>query len=103
VTEWQKSSFSGGADGNSCVELACGDTSLLLRESDDPGRILRVATSSLAAVVQWQKSSSSSGSDGSSCIELAHGKATLLLRESDDPDRILMVSPSSLAALLRQL
>ncbi|WP_262059351.1 DUF397 domain-containing protein [Streptomyces sp. STR69] len=51
MIEWQKSSFSGGADGNSCVELACGDASLLLRESDDPTRILSLTPATLAALL----------------------------------------------------
>ncbi len=95
MIEWQKSSFSGGADGNSCVELTCGDAALLLRESDDPGRILRVVPSGFAGVVQWQKSTFSSGSDGSSCVELARTSAGLLLRESD--------TPTTLAALLHRI
>ncbi|MEU9893326.1 DUF397 domain-containing protein [Streptomyces phaeochromogenes] len=33
---WQKSSFSGGADGNNCVELASTPHTLHLRESDAP-------------------------------------------------------------------
>jgi uncharacterized protein DUF397 len=52
VTEWQKSSFSGGADGNSCVELAHGEATLLLRESDDPARIITVTPVALAALLQ---------------------------------------------------
>ncbi|MFE2420328.1 DUF397 domain-containing protein [Streptomyces hokutonensis] len=52
MTEWQKSSFSGGADGNSCVELACGDVSLLLRESDDPTRILALTSAGLAGLLR---------------------------------------------------
>ncbi|MDX3531502.1 DUF397 domain-containing protein [Streptomyces sp. ID05-39B] len=31
---WQKSSFSGGGDGNNCLELASTPTTLHLRESD---------------------------------------------------------------------
>jgi hypothetical protein len=103
VIQWQKATFSSGSDGANCVEVAASEGGVLLRESDDPGQILRVAPSSLAAVVQWQKSSYSGGTAGNECVELAHADATLLLRESDAPDRILMVSPSSLAALLRQL
>ncbi|MET7604722.1 DUF397 domain-containing protein [Streptomyces avermitilis] len=49
---WQKSSFSGGADGNECVELAHGDSTLLLRESDDPTRILPLTRDSLAALLR---------------------------------------------------
>jgi hypothetical protein len=33
---WQKSSFSGGGDGNNCVELATTPTTIHLRESDEP-------------------------------------------------------------------
>ncbi|MEU9955730.1 DUF397 domain-containing protein [Streptomyces sp. NPDC050982] len=33
---WQKSSFSGGGDGNACVELASAPHTIHLRESDDP-------------------------------------------------------------------
>lgn len=33
---WQKSSFSGGAEGNECVELAASPTTIRLRESDTP-------------------------------------------------------------------
>ncbi|MET7649746.1 DUF397 domain-containing protein [Streptomyces sp. NPDC005486] len=37
---WRKSSFSGGGDGNNCVELASTPTALHLRESDDPATVL---------------------------------------------------------------
>ncbi|MFF4347271.1 DUF397 domain-containing protein [Streptomyces sp. NPDC001530] len=49
---WQKSSFSGGGDGDSCVELATVSGDLLLRESDDPARILPVTRDGLAALLQ---------------------------------------------------
>ncbi|GGN65738.1 hypothetical protein GCM10011579_036510 [Streptomyces albiflavescens] len=52
MTEWQKSSFSGGADGNECVELAHGNGTLLLRESDQPARILPLSRDGLAALLQ---------------------------------------------------
>ncbi|MCX4699313.1 DUF397 domain-containing protein [Streptomyces sp. NBC_01352] len=42
MIQWQKSTYSGGAEGNECVELARTNDSLLLRESDDPDRILHV-------------------------------------------------------------
>lgn len=48
---WQKSSFSGGGDGDSCVELAAANGDPLLRESDDPDRILPVTRHSLAALL----------------------------------------------------
>ncbi|MFI7298286.1 DUF397 domain-containing protein [Streptomyces sp. NPDC050121] len=34
--KWQKSSFSGGGEGNDCLELASTSTTLHLRESDTP-------------------------------------------------------------------
>ncbi|MFD9392150.1 DUF397 domain-containing protein [Streptomyces sp. NPDC060000] len=37
---WQKSSFSGGGDGNDCVELASTPATLHLRESDAPAAVL---------------------------------------------------------------
>ncbi|WP_149823543.1 DUF397 domain-containing protein [Streptomyces tailanensis] len=52
MAQWQKSTFSGGADGNECVELACCGTELLLRESDDPTRILPLAPTGLAALLR---------------------------------------------------
>jgi hypothetical protein len=52
MTQWQKSSFSGGANGNECVELAHGEATLLLRESDDPARIITVTPTALAALLQ---------------------------------------------------
>ncbi|MEU9364783.1 DUF397 domain-containing protein [Streptomyces avermitilis] len=51
MIQWQKSSFSGGGDGNECVELAHGDSTLMLRESDDPTRILPLTRESLAALL----------------------------------------------------
>ncbi|MER6010517.1 DUF397 domain-containing protein [Streptomyces bluensis] len=52
MTQWQKSSFSGGGDGDECVELAHADATLLLRESDDPTRILPVTPTALAALLR---------------------------------------------------
>ena len=48
---WQKSSFSGGGDGDSCVELAAVNGDPLLRESDEPERILPVTHHGLAALL----------------------------------------------------
>jgi hypothetical protein len=52
VIQWQKSTYSGGADGNECVELAHAEGSFLLRESDDPDRILPVTREGLAALLR---------------------------------------------------
>ncbi|MFC3573566.1 DUF397 domain-containing protein [Streptomyces yaanensis] len=55
MTQWQKSSFSGGGDGDECVELAYGEHSLLIRESDDPARILQAGRVELAALLRQLK------------------------------------------------
>ncbi|MEW2566545.1 DUF397 domain-containing protein [Streptomyces sp. NPDC047070] len=48
LDNWQKSSFSGGGDGNACVELAAETHTIRLRESDDPSTEL-VTTHTLFA------------------------------------------------------
>ncbi|MGV9271528.1 DUF397 domain-containing protein [Kitasatospora sp. NPDC003701] len=49
---WQKSSFSGGDAGNSCVELALGSGDLRhLRESDDPDVIVTTGAAKLRAFI----------------------------------------------------
>ncbi|WP_033282116.1 DUF397 domain-containing protein [Streptomyces sp. NRRL F-525] len=47
---WQKSSYSGSAD-NNCVELAASDTTLALRESDNPTVVLRTHRPQLTALL----------------------------------------------------
>ncbi|MDF9813290.1 DUF397 domain-containing protein [Streptomyces sp. SPB162] len=49
---WQKSSFSGADEGNNCVELAPVPGAVLLRESDDPGVIVRTTPTALRAFLQ---------------------------------------------------
>ncbi|MFI9585838.1 DUF397 domain-containing protein [Streptomyces sp. NPDC052236] len=49
---WQKSSYSGGADGNSCVELAVMNGEVLMRESDEPSALLSVTQAALAALIR---------------------------------------------------
>ncbi|PBC97580.1 protein of unknown function [Streptomyces sp. OV198] len=51
MIQWQKSTFSSGSDGSNCVELAKREGMLLLRESDDPDRILPVSSVGLAALI----------------------------------------------------
>jgi hypothetical protein len=60
VIQWQKSSYSGGGDGDECVELAHHDSTLLLRESDDPGRILSLSPRTLAALLSRIRTGASS-------------------------------------------
>ncbi|MEI5103369.1 DUF397 domain-containing protein [Streptomyces sp. PmtG] len=51
-TDWQKSSFSGGGEGNDCVELAATEGRLIhLRESDAPGVELTTTPTALAHLV----------------------------------------------------
>jgi hypothetical protein len=52
VIQWQKSTYSGGAEGNECVELAHDRDELLLRESDVPDRIIHVDSDGLAALLR---------------------------------------------------
>ncbi|PSM41820.1 DUF397 domain-containing protein [Streptomyces dioscori] len=53
---WQKSSFSGGADGNNCVELANETRTIRLRESDDPSIELVTTPTSLTRLFQCIRS-----------------------------------------------
>jgi hypothetical protein len=46
--KWQKSSFSGGGEGNDCLELASTPTTLHLRESDAPTTILTTTPTALS-------------------------------------------------------
>ncbi|MER6010516.1 DUF397 domain-containing protein [Streptomyces bluensis] len=52
MIQWQKSTYSGGAAGNECVELALYENELLLRESDTPTRIIPVPATALAALLR---------------------------------------------------
>ncbi|MFF3730050.1 DUF397 domain-containing protein [Streptomyces sp. NPDC002476] len=52
---WQKSSFSGGGDGNDCVELAIDGDQMRLRESDDPRTELVVTSLELAQLLRGVK------------------------------------------------
>ncbi|MEU3756195.1 DUF397 domain-containing protein [Streptomyces olivoreticuli] len=46
--QWRKSSFSEQPEG-ACVELALGDGCTLIRESDEPGVIVRATSAELRA------------------------------------------------------
>jgi hypothetical protein len=46
--KWQKSSFSGGGEGNDCLELASTATTCHLRESDTPATALTVTPTVLS-------------------------------------------------------
>ena len=49
---WQKSTFSGGGEGNTCVELSATPTTLHLRESDTPATALTATPAALAHLLE---------------------------------------------------
>ncbi|MGQ4382658.1 DUF397 domain-containing protein [Streptomyces sp. SAS_270] len=53
---WQKSSFSGGGDGNACIELASTPTTLHLRESATPHTTLTTTPLPLAHLLRHIRS-----------------------------------------------
>lgn len=55
--QWQKSTFSDGSDGDTCVEVAAATpTTLHLRESDTPDTELTTTTEPLAHLIRALKS-----------------------------------------------
>ncbi|WP_329590106.1 DUF397 domain-containing protein [Streptomyces sp. NBC_01005] len=48
---WQKSSFSGADNNQSCIELAPVDGSIKMRESDDPDIVVTTSIAKLRAFV----------------------------------------------------
>ncbi|WP_406476879.1 DUF397 domain-containing protein [Streptomyces sp. NBC_01615] len=52
---WQKSSFSGGGDGDACIELASTPDTIHLRESDIPATHITTAHTPLAALLHHIK------------------------------------------------
>ncbi|MFD3958721.1 MULTISPECIES: DUF397 domain-containing protein [Streptomyces] len=53
--QWRKSSKSSGAEGNHCLELAEYGGEILLRESDDPGVVIRTTPGRLRALLDGVK------------------------------------------------
>ncbi|MFB8121428.1 DUF397 domain-containing protein [Streptomyces bacillaris] len=53
--QWRKSSKSSGVEGNNCLELAEHDGEILLRESDDPGVVIRTTPARLRALLDGVK------------------------------------------------
>ncbi|WOX10147.1 DUF397 domain-containing protein [Streptomyces sp. N50] len=56
VLHWQKSTFSDGGDGNTCVEIASTSTALHLRESDSPDTQLTTTPAPLTHLIHGIKS-----------------------------------------------
>ncbi|MET7936329.1 DUF397 domain-containing protein [Streptomyces sp. NPDC005322] len=52
---WRKSSFSDGA-GPNCVELATAPDGIRMRESDQPGAVIRTHPAALSAFIRAVKS-----------------------------------------------
>ncbi|MCX4737644.1 DUF397 domain-containing protein [Streptomyces antibioticus] len=48
---WQKSPFSGGADGNNCIELGSAANTVNLRESDDSATVLTATRAPFAQLL----------------------------------------------------
>lgn len=57
LRNWQKSSFSGSGDGNTCVELAATGPQIHLRESDTPTKELRTTPNALSHLLRTLKAS----------------------------------------------
>ncbi|MCF4138735.1 DUF397 domain-containing protein [Streptomyces sp. Tue 6430] len=49
---WQKSTFSGGGEGDTCVELAASRGAVHLRESDTPAVTLTTSPGALAHLLE---------------------------------------------------
>ncbi|MCX4233919.1 MULTISPECIES: DUF397 domain-containing protein [Streptomyces] len=52
---WQKSTFSDGGEGNTCVEIAVSPGTVHLRESDSPGTELSTIIAPLAHLIRGVK------------------------------------------------
>jgi hypothetical protein len=53
---WRKSSFSGGGEGNACVEVAAGSTHIAIRDSKAPTRAtLTIPTEAFTTFVEALK------------------------------------------------
>ncbi|MEU9670991.1 DUF397 domain-containing protein [Streptomyces bobili] len=54
---WQKSTYSDGGEGNTCVELAASPTHIHLRESDTPATALTTTPATLAQLLKGIRNS----------------------------------------------
>lgn len=64
---WRKSTYSGGGEGNTCVEIA---------------------------ELPWRKSTHSGGGDGNTCVEIAELPLRVAIRDSKTPTRATLSFPS---------
>ncbi|MEV4228639.1 DUF397 domain-containing protein [Streptomyces bobili] len=54
---WQKSTYSDGGEGNTCVELAASPTHIHLRESETPATTLTTTPATLAQLLKGIRTS----------------------------------------------
>jgi hypothetical protein len=110
---WRKSSYSGGGDGNNCVEIAPLPTHVSIRDSKAPARaILTFPTAAFTCFTDtlkhapdnWRKSSYSDGGDGNDCVEIANSLAHVAIRDSKAPTgSILTVSADAFTTFVEAL
>ncbi|MET9448891.1 DUF397 domain-containing protein [Streptomyces cinerochromogenes] len=65
AVHWRKSSYSGGGDGNTCVEVAHLDTHISVRDSKAPARAaLTFPAPAFASFIEALKAATRAGADG---------------------------------------
>ncbi|MEE4542220.1 DUF397 domain-containing protein [Streptomyces sp. V4-01] len=111
--QWRKSSYSGGEQGDACVEVGVGTPGVVpVRDSKDPhGPVLSFTPAAWTAFVaevrdvSWRKSSYSGGDQGSECVEVGVGTPGVVpVRDSKDPHGpVLAFAPAEWAAFLSTL
>jgi hypothetical protein len=94
---WFKSSYSGGNDGESCVEIALDWFKSSYSSGTDGNSCVEIA-------LDWFKSSYSSGNDGNSCVEIAVAPRTIHVRDSkhDVTGPRFTVTPAAWTAFVSQ-
>ncbi|MFI6879279.1 DUF397 domain-containing protein [Streptomyces sp. NPDC050400] len=89
---WQKSSFSGGGEGNDCVELApAPGNGIRLRESDTPTVELATTHTPLAHLIHTLKGHPATGTAPSPRLDVTFAPDGDLvhLRETSAPDTVV--------------
>jgi hypothetical protein len=60
---WQRSSFSGGAEGSNCLELAAANGTVHLRENTAPDVVITASPRQLAAFIRAVKAGADADAD----------------------------------------
>ena len=108
---WRTSTYSGGGQGDTCVEVAELHTRVAVRDSKAPTHaVLSFPSASFTAFVDhlketsWRKSSHYGGGEGDSCVEIADVHPRLAIRDSKFPTRAtLSFSAPAFTALIDHL